>query len=241
MLGVIAVGFLLLWYRKIWWRYAVDRITQMLITGSVFSTIFVILYAHKSPIAQKMMDQGYLFLSTIGDTPNLESKSYTKEHRLSMWEQVITETIQEDPWFGQGFRDQLIEETFRNPHNSFVTIFGRMGLTGLSLAIILYICLPLLVAVRLKNSRSDCSKADLLFYLCFVVSFLSAAFFCPTLESPIVRWCVISFMVRSFAVQNQVVVLQIPIQCIMLVMKILLVNNNCAKISGETEDIKYAD
>jgi O-antigen ligase len=184
MLGVIAVIFLLLWYRKIWLLHTVSRITQILIIGAVFSALFVILYAPKSLISRKMIDQGYLFLSTIGDTPNLEGKSGTKEHRLRMWRQVITETVQEDLWFGQGFRNQLVEETFRSPHNSFVAIFGRMGLTGLSLAIILYIYFPLLVAVRLKKCRSDCSKGDLLFYLCFVGSFLGAALFSPTLESP---------------------------------------------------------
>jgi hypothetical protein len=184
MLGVIAVIFLLLWYRKTWWQHAVGRITQILIIGAVFSTLFVILYAPKSLISQKITDQGYLFLSTIGDTPNLEGKSGTKEHRLHLWRQVITETVREDLWFGQGFRDQLVEETFRSPHNSFVAIFGFMGLTGLSLAIILYIYFPLLVTVRLKKCRSDCSKAHLLFYLCFVVSFLGAALFAPTLESP---------------------------------------------------------
>jgi hypothetical protein len=197
MLGVIAVIFLLLWYRKIWLLHTVSRITQMLIIGAVFSTLFVILCAPKSLISQKITDQGYLFLSTIGDTPNLEGKSGTKEHRLSMWRQVITETIREDPWFGQGFRDQLIEETFRNPHNSFVSIFGRMGTIGLSIALVIYIIFPFWVAWRLRSFGHGPLNQHLLFYSCFVIAFLSYGLFSTALESP---YCslVVNFIYGAF-------------------------------------------
>lgn len=181
MLGVISVIFLLLWYRKIWWQYSSSFFVPAFFI-LVFSGLISVYCFTNSEFTQNIKSQYDAAMSIVGKSDFREG---TRSHRLQMWEQVITETIREDPWFGQGFRDQLIDADFRlSPHNCFVEIFGYLGLTGLSLAIILYIFFPLLVAVRLKKSRSDCSKSHLLFYLCFVGSFYGAAFFAPTLVSP---------------------------------------------------------
>lgn len=184
LLGIMGVGFLLLWYRKIWWR-PLGHITQLSIIAIVLSLFLGICYAPESPIAQRILDQRKLFLSTISDVPELPSKSDTKAHRLQMWEQVITETVEQDPLFGQGFRYQLIDADSRiAPHNSFVSIFGRMGITGLCLALLIYIGIPLCVAVRLKTVGNEALQHQMLFYLFFAVAFLSAALFGPTLVSP---------------------------------------------------------
>ena len=184
MLGVIAVGILLLWYRRVWWRPATGRLIQIAVVAVPLATLCIITGAPKSPIGQAVLGQVHLFQSIAGESPDLETKSATKSHRLHMWTQVIDETVRTDPWFGQGFREPLVEEVFRHPHCSFVTIFGRMGLTGLFPATILYVLFPLFIALRLKSSCPHLGEVDLLFYLCLAVSFWGAMFFGPTLESP---------------------------------------------------------
>lgn len=76
-------------------------------------------------------------------------KGDNNRFRLIWWNKVIEETWQENPVFGRGFGADLAagfvqeyypdsDEQFsaRSPHNVSLTIFGRMGLVGLALWLI---------------------------------------------------------------------------------------------------------
>jgi len=197
LLGIIGVGVVLLWKRQIWWHRPMTQTAAAVAGGAVLLFLLIVVHAPDGLIARKAGGQLDLLAATVGNPEGMENKVGTKEHRLAMWRQITDETIAEDPWLGQGFSRPLIKEEFRNPHNSFVTIFGRMGVVGLGLAVALYIGFPAYVAWRFRRIKDAWGRRHMLFYLAFVPAFLGAALFGPTLESPYSA-LVVNFMYGAF-------------------------------------------
>lgn len=181
MLATVGVFALLVHQRRTWsyrpwkpWRVLAMIALGSLVVGSV-------LIAPSSTFSDHVLSQGTAALSIIGKS---DFRSGSRDHRLEMWQRVAEETISRDPWFGRGFREPLIEETFRSPHNCFVEIFGYMGIFGLVPALALYVLFPAMVFMQLVSRRHRPLEKDTLFYMCYAISFYGAAFFAPTLVSP---------------------------------------------------------
>jgi len=181
MLATVGVVAILIYHRRMWWSSTVRTwLTAAIIAIAGIASI-VINYFPETRLSEHIEAQGDAALSIIGKS---DFRSGSRNHRLEMWERVIAETIDIDPWFGQGFQRPLIEESFKSPHNSFVEIFGYMGLVGAVLAAVLYVLFPLMTAIRLGRGGYDSPAKDIVFYLCYTMSFYGAAFFGPTLISP---------------------------------------------------------
>ena len=101
-----------------------------------------------------------------------------------MWTEIVNDTLDLDPLFGQGYRDKLVDVEFFNPHNSFISFFGRMGFWGLLLVIVIYFGITFIIAKGLKAVRDIDYQCYLLFYLCFIISCLAVSLTTPTFESP---------------------------------------------------------
>jgi len=153
----------------------------MLFGGSFVVTWF--LMAPNSEFTKKTTLQLDLAISTISRSPNVV-RAGTKEHRLAMWKEVIDDTLKKDPVFGQGVKEPLVDVAFRNPHNSFLSVFGRFGIVGLVLAVIIYFVMPVDNMIILTHTHDTRLQQIMLLYLCFVPSFMGAALFGPTLVSP---------------------------------------------------------
>lgn len=181
-LGILGVLLALFIFRKIWLKYNSYAIQFLIFFGgSILVTWFLI--APKSEFAEKTALQLDLVISIFSSSQNAV-RTGTKEHRLEMWNEIIENTLNKSPVLGQGVQGPLVDVAFKNPHNSFITIFGRFGIAGLLLAITIYFAMP----VHNMNVMTRISDTELqqtmLLYLCFVPAFMGAALFGPTLESP---------------------------------------------------------
>jgi O-antigen ligase len=184
LLSVMGMSFVLLLFHKIWLKSSVKNIYLFGFGFIVVSLLFILTVFQNSKISQQIQLQGDLFTAIWSDSSNLPGKAGTKQHRLKMWTEIINDTIDSDPLFGQGYRNKLVNVEFFNPHNSFVTFFGRMGFLGLSLVILIYFGIPIAIARRLKAVRDKDYQSYLLFYLCFIISCLAVSLTTPTFESP---------------------------------------------------------
>lgn len=138
---------------------------------------------HAGAVTGKLEHQFALARATIGHAPTLPGKAGSKAHRLAMWNEVVGETLEEDPWFGQGFARPLVEVGFRNPHNGFVNVFGRTGFVGFALAAAVYVAFPIGVVWRLRRFRDETAR-ELLFYGCYAMVIVLVALTGPTLTAP---------------------------------------------------------
>jgi O-antigen ligase len=184
LLSIMGMSFLLILFRKIWLKSSVKNIYLFGIGFTIVSFLFILTFFQNSTIAKQIQYQGDLFTAIWSDSPNLPGKAGTKQHRLRMWTEIVTETLDSDPLFGQGYRDKLVDVEFFNPHNSFVTFFGRMGFMGLLLVLMIYFGIPIAIAKSLKAIKDKDYQSFLLFYLCFITSCLAVSLTAPTFESP---------------------------------------------------------
>ncbi|OHB61699.1 MAG: hypothetical protein A2167_01040 [Planctomycetes bacterium RBG_13_46_10] len=181
-LGILGVLLTLVIFKEIWFRY--NKFSLSLIT--LFSGLILvtgIIIAPKNASVQKVTLQLDLMASIFSRSPHV-IRAGTKEHRLQMWKEIIENTLEKNPVIGQGVKSQLIDVSFKNPHNSFVTIYGRFGIPGLVLSIIIYFAMPVRNMIILKHSADPRLQQIMLLYLCFVPAFMGAVLFGPTLESP---------------------------------------------------------
>lgn len=180
--AVILWVFRAIWHRRIMaWQY----LLLLLFLGTIISLgVILNIYVPSFGIVEKVQNQKKLVISIFDESAGLEAKEGTKQHRLDMWKEVYEETAKKDLIFGQGFKEVLTSASFRHPHNSFLTIFGRVGLLGLSLALVIYIIFPGFVLSKINRATDAELKKSLLLFACFVPAFLSGALFGPTLESP---------------------------------------------------------
>jgi len=191
-LGILGVLLTLFIFRKIWLKYNSYAIQYLIFLGGS-SLVLALLLWPKSEFVEKTAFQVDLIISTFSHSQNTV-RAGTKEHRLEMWKEIIENTLNEGPVLGQGVKGPLVDVAFRNPHNSFITIFGRFGIVGLLLAITIYFAMPLhnmIVMTRISPPAQRVRRAGdtklqqaMLLYLCFVPAFMGAALFGPTLVSP---------------------------------------------------------
>jgi hypothetical protein len=181
-LGILGVLLILAIFRKIWFRYDKFSLSSlMLFAGSILAIGIII--APKTAPVQKITLQLDLITSIFSRSQNVV-RAGTKQHRLEMWKEVIENTLKKNAVLGQGVKSPLVDVAFRNPHNSFITIFGRFGIVGLLLAIIIYFAMPVHNMILLTHVDDPKLQQTMLLYLCFVPAFMGAALFGPTLASP---------------------------------------------------------
>jgi len=183
LLGILGVCFILLVYWRLWYRRLSVKVVGIL-AGLSFAFAILLLTDIDAPFLTNARDQGELVKTVFGTSEVLEHKEGTRAHRLEMWQSIIQATVAKDVVFGQGLRNRLVDVSFKNPHNSFISIFGFLGLVGLSLAVTLYMGIPIALLHLSTRPRRRQEQDVLVFYLCCVCGFYSAAFFGPTLVSP---------------------------------------------------------
>jgi O-antigen ligase len=187
VLGFLVVATILLFHRNVWYRGIDNRrfvtVGIILLLAAVLGGVFAS-YVPSLGLKEKFGMQKELVLSIFGQSRELKEKDGTREHRLQMWGRVWSDTVQKDAFFGQGFGHELTDADFRHPHNSFVTIFGRLGLLGLFVSIGIYIAFPVIAFMKVNKVANREHQKRLLLYCCFWPAFLSGALFAPTLESP---------------------------------------------------------
>jgi hypothetical protein len=184
ILSIMWMSFVLMLFHKIWLKSSIKNI-YLFGFGFIAVSIFLILTLFQnSTISKKIRYRGDLFIAIWSDSPNLPGKTGTKQHRLEMWTKIINDTIDTDPIFGQGYRDKLVNVKFFNPHNSFITFFGRMGFLGLLLVFLIYYGIPITIVTKLKAVRDKDYQSYLLFNLCMIISCLAVSLTAPTFESP---------------------------------------------------------
>lgn len=184
LLAIMGMSFVLLLFHKIWLKSSIKNI-YLFGFGFIVVSIFLILSLFQnSTVSKKIRYQGDLFTAIWSDSSNLPGKAGTKQHRLEMWTEIVNDTIDSDPLFGQGYRDKLVDVKFFNPHNSFISFFGRMGFWGLLLVLLIYCGITFRIAKGLRTIRDMDYQYYLLFYLCFIISCLAVSLTTPTFESP---------------------------------------------------------
>lgn len=172
----------LLWWGRRLWGSRVKKYLAGFAVAAVCCLATLELF-HAGAVTEKLRHQFALARATVGHAPSLPGKAGSKAHRLAMWDQIVEETLREDPWFGQGFGGPLVDVGFRNPHNGFVNIFGRTGVVGFALAAALYLAFPVAVAWRLRRARGETAR-ELFFYLCYAMVIVLVALTGPTLTAP---------------------------------------------------------
>lgn len=180
---VVLTGILLWYWRILPLASRRHAVTAVCVAVLVMALGYVI--APSSGMSPHLDAQVDVVVATVSDSPNLPGKAGSKAHRIAMWSEIIGRTLRDAPLFGAGFAEDLTDAVFRNPHSSFVTIFGRMGLVGLSISILIYFGVATHVSRALTWGRSIELRRYLLFYLCFWASFVNVALVQGTpLESP---------------------------------------------------------
>jgi hypothetical protein len=183
LLGILGVCLILFVYRRLWYRRLSVKVVGIL-AGLSLAFAILLLTDIDTPFLTKAREQGELVKTVFGTSEVLEHKAGTRAHRLQMWQSVIQATAEKDVIFGQGLGDRLVDVAFKNPHNSFISIFGFFGIVGISLAVTIYMGIPIAL-LRLSTKLRRRQEQDIVvFYLCCVCGFYSAAFFGPTLVSP---------------------------------------------------------
>ena len=118
-----------------------------------------------------------------------ESLDGSRTDRLLWWFDIIARATSstDSLFFGMGFNEVLIDQStgadtiLRYPHNSFVSIFGFSGLTGL----LLYLSLTWLILYQVIRSAKLYHQSPLLnWYPIFFIGFNVAAFFSTVFEAP---------------------------------------------------------
>ncbi len=112
------------------------------------------------------------------------------QFRLIWWQTVISQTINNGPWFGLGFGSDLtgsfylkyysvIESNFttRSPHGFILSVFGRMGVLGLVVIIFVITAMIRQTFQEIKHIRRTGSRTDAfsLWCMCWLI-FISACF-----------------------------------------------------------------
>jgi len=148
-----------------------------------------------------------IFVSSSTDAGTDLSLEGSRSHRLEMWSDIIKETVNENLYFGQGFGMDLTAQTFRHPHNSLISIFGRMGIVGLFLYLSLFVYI--LRKIYRKYRQTLYYKQIYLWFLFYVILSFQILNFSVVLESPmlaipfyLILGGIIGFLDGSFEENN---------------------------------------
>ncbi len=150
-----------------------------------------------------------LFLSIFG----LETGKYSdagllasRESRLQMWTQSLEPSVRSVAQFvfGRGFGEPLVEVelvtgwTKRSPHNSFVTVFARLGVIGLSLliAVLGMVMARMLRVVKRVATMDNAQSGTFLWLLGYLVAAFVGATFSVVFDTPYMAapvWTLLGF------------------------------------------------
>lgn len=110
----------------------------------------------------------------------------SRTHRMEMAYEIIQEVMKSSSTtlFGLGVSEPLVETSFRNPHNGYVTILGRSGMIGLAALVWLVIYTAIMVRSWGKRSESMLEDRDRAFCWAVLLSGIWMIGFTTLLDSP---------------------------------------------------------
>ena len=171
------------------------------LVGAVFlvvalSSVGIVLEGWKGPVTLDFL--GHMVETIFGGGGGQYEEAGllgSRESRLSMWMTAAAPSFQSPTAlvFGRGFHELLIDIELttgwikRSPHNSFVTIFARLGLIGLILFVVFHVLFVRYVARALRfvsEQRLGFPKALLTWMGLYYVSFNIGAFFGVVYDTP---------------------------------------------------------
>lgn len=148
LLGVTVASGLLLWARR--WRFPALQ-GGLAVAGLLIVVLLATLsgntWAEQKVLTLKERTRSLIDVSGTGryESPDSLFKGDNNRFRLVWWKNVVTGTWSDNPVFGLGFGADLahgfVQEYYpdstedfnvRSPHNIFLTIFGRMGIVGVT-------------------------------------------------------------------------------------------------------------
>ena len=125
-----------------------------------------------------------------------ESSIGNARWRMDFWDQIISRNLEtvRGTLFGIGFGPDLVtgwnfwtyeDRPNRNPHNILITLFGRMGLIGLTLWVAFVVTAVVGIVRGFRASRVVPARRDqLVFLLAYLATMFGAACFGVLLEGP---------------------------------------------------------
>jgi hypothetical protein len=153
------------------------------------------------------------------ETGNLGSVQSTKNWRLDFWNAIYTDIIRgPDFWTGKGFGlnlatyygfQVLADESLRSPHNSHVTVLGRMGVLGMGLWIAIHLTFAAsMVAGYFRNRRSSDGmwwRLYLWFFAMWVAMTVEAIFdvYYEAPQGGIWMWCVVGAGIAALRIERE--------------------------------------
>jgi O-antigen ligase len=172
--------------------------------GAIATLAFVVLFAANPEVdlGSNRVISARQFTANVtsifsDDTSNVGSVQDTKEWRLEFWSEIYQDTVEgEHFWRGLGFGENLAnyygfqlkeDDSLRSPHNSHVTILGRMGVPGFVVWILLqlgFAALMLRGSIRWRHSRGSLYSYIYLMILSMWTAMTVEACFDVYYESP---------------------------------------------------------
>lgn len=129
------------------------------------------------------------------------------QFRIIWWKTVFDQTLRNSPFFGLGFGYDLTGQFFlryynlfedrlgtRSPHSIIVTIFGRMGIIGMILFLMILIFMTKRTSVAIPRARELGTLTEEISYWCMAWLILVSSFFGVVLEGPmgaIIFWIIL--------------------------------------------------
>lgn len=187
----------------------------MLVSFILFSAGFIYLLPNLSLISQGYSHYNYTGIRNVMNSHPLLSLDGNSTWRLVLWKEVIVDNFPSNI-FGVGFGTPLFKyypvEDYNKlaslpyvigAHNSFVYLFGRLGLVYLLLLVPMYIGI---FREYFSHKVYYYSNNQLLIFFSFFAITIIAVFN-PTLESPIYAsayWMLLGFVARAIYNRKQI-------------------------------------
>jgi O-antigen ligase len=196
LLGLVAAVFLLLLARR--WHFAAVQGTATIVGLAIVTTLSVVFgNAWAGNKLQGVSDRVHSLADLEGlanyQSEDSSNKGDNNRFRLVWWKNVVEETWHSNPVFGLGFGydlahsfvqeyypDAAEEFTTRSPHNIFLSVFGRLGLTGFAVWLALGVAL---LRATWRSLRQDVEPVTWALW-CSVWVLLISATFGVVLEGP---------------------------------------------------------
>jgi len=133
-------------------------------------------------------------MSSMGESKEFESSAKGTIQRLNWWNSILDKSLSSTSYFllGRGFGMSLTDfyttNLVREPHNSYLSIYARTGLLGLSLWLFFHIRINFIAFQLLKKNhiliKKDFNLIILFICLLTLVPMYSFCFVEPGFESP---------------------------------------------------------
>ncbi len=130
-----------------------------------------------------------IFSSKVDLTGGFGGLSGTRDHRLDMWGKIIDNVFSsfKTSFFGFGFKGEVLDIlnlSFRAPHNGFITILYRGGLVGLVIYLLFIQKLIFSFFSKIKFQKHSLQSKSSLFALLLIGAFVGDAFTGTIIDSP---------------------------------------------------------